>query len=152
MKTFKQGIYQPKNPEKYFHSNSKMNENTGFPVYRSSWELKFFRYCDLSQDVQKWCSEPFGIEYISPLDNRIHKYYPDFFILRNNKKYLIEIKPKSQAFKPRNAYDKQAQSVNIAKWSAARELCKLHDIEFLILTEDEIGIRKGTKKLKDSIK
>ena len=150
-KNFKQGTYIPKNPEKYIHSNSKMNENSKYPVYRSSWELKFFRYCDLKDSIKLWTSEPFGIEYISPLDNRIHRYYPDFFIIYNDKKILIEIKPKSQTLNPKSAYDKQQHAVNMAKWSAAKAVCDSKGIEFLVLTEDEIGMRKGSKKISKTL-
>lgn len=147
MRDFKQGTYIPKNPEKYIHPKSKMNESSKYPIYRSSWELKFFRYCDLKPEITLWTSEPFGIEYISPLDNKIHKYYPDFFIIYNNKKLLIEIKPKSQTFNPKSAYDKQQHSVNMAKWSAAKALCDSRGIEFLVLTESELGLKRGSAKI-----
>ena len=146
-KTFKQGIYAPKNPSKYFHSSSKMNEGSFLPIYRSSWELKFFRYCDLTPEIVAWSSEPFGIEYISPIDNRIHRYYPDFFIMYKDKKMLIEIKPKSQAYSPKSAYDKQAHAINMAKWSAAKTFCDSKGIEFCIITENELSIGKGSRKI-----
>ena len=51
---FKQGVYKPVN-----------NKYTGksYPKYRSSWELKFFRWCDLNQNVVSWNSENVIIPY-----------------------------------------------------------------------------------------
>ena len=43
---------------------------------------------------------------MSPIDNRVHKYFPDFYIkVREStgqvKKYVIEIKPKKQCIEPK---------------------------------------------------
>lgn len=145
-KTFKQGIYKPQNPEKYYHAKSRMNENSQYPVYRSSWELKFFKYCDLTPEIKAWSSEPFAVEYIHPGDNKIHRYYPDFFILYGDRKMLIEIKPKCQTTAARSSYDKAQQVINNAKWAAARALCANKGIDFVILTEKELGIGKRQRK------
>ena len=53
-----------------------------------------------------WASEEFCIPYISPLDNKRHRYYPDFLIQVKEadgklKKYVIEIKPKKQTVEPK---------------------------------------------------
>ena len=58
-------------------------------------------YCDLTEAVNEWQSEEFWIPYISPVDNRMHRYYPDFFIKYTDKygtqrHQVIEIKPKKQ--------------------------------------------------------
>ena len=57
------------------------------------------RYCDKNSNILEWGSEEIIIPYRSPLDQRIHRYFPDFYIkVRDNsgkvKKYVIEIKPK----------------------------------------------------------
>ena len=36
--------------------------------------------CDLNPDVLKWGSEETVIPYVSPLDNKIHRYFVDFYI------------------------------------------------------------------------
>ena len=49
------------------------------------------RYCDLNESVYQWQSEEIIIPYKSPIDNRIHRYFPDFFIKytdRNGKKKI----------------------------------------------------------------
>ena len=146
-KKFKQGIYKPQNPEKYYHSNTYMNEGSEYPIYRSSWELKFFKYCDLTPEIEKWSSEPFAIKYIHPQDNKVHRYYPDYLILRNGKKILVEIKPKCQAISPHSQYDKGQFAINQAKWNAAQEFCKANNMQFIVLTEKELGIGGQKRKI-----
>ena len=86
--------YSPSFPKKY-----KGNPNN--IICRSSWERKFCRYCDLNENILEWGSEEFFIPYISPLDKRVHKYFPDFII---NMKLLyhkdIKNSTKSQKRKP----------------------------------------------------
>ena len=96
-------------------------------------------------------SEEIAIPYISPVDNKPHRYYPDFLAeikTRDSKiqKYLIEVKPYKQT-KPPNAKSRKTKTyhinmktyaVNAAKWKAARELCEDNDWKFTLLTEKEI--------------
>eukprot|EP01047_Picozoa_sp_COSAG01_P106055 COSAG01_NODE_35203_length_535_cov_1.513761_1_plen_77_part_10 len=72
-KKYRQGRYKPINREKYVDSSD--------PVYRSSWELKFFKWADSNNRVLKWGSESIIVPYISPLDGRVHRYFVDNFIL-----------------------------------------------------------------------
>jgi hypothetical protein len=139
--------YKPSNPEKY-----KGNYNN--IICRSSWERKFCRWCDLNENVISWGSEEFFIPYVSPIDNKVHRYYPDFIIQvkesnGKNKTYLIEVKPKKQTLPPVKKskvtknfiYETKTYAVNQAKWKAAKEWCDDRLIEFKIITEDELGIR-----------
>ena len=101
-----------------------------------------------------WASEEFSIPYLSPKDNRVHKYFPDYLIKvkeKNNriKSYVVEVKPKKQTLPPKKRknitksyiYECQTYAVNQAKWAAASEFCKDNRIEFKIVTEDELGIK-----------
>ena len=139
--------YKPSNPEKY-----KGNYNN--IICRSSWERKFCRWCDLNENVISWGSEEFFIPYVSPIDNKVHRYYPDFIIQvkesnGKNKTYLIEVKQKKQTLPPVKKskvtknfiYETKTYAVNQAKWKAAKEWCDDRLIEFKIITEDELGIR-----------
>ena len=88
------GKYRPKNLKKYLGKIDTI-------VYRSSWEKKFMIYCDNNPSIIQWASEEISIPYVSPLDNKIHRYYPDFFLKvkqKNNavKNMIIEIKPLKQ--------------------------------------------------------
>ena len=141
-----QGTFTPKHPEKYVGK---------YPIiYRSEWERKFMSYCDEHPDIIKWYSE-IEIKYLYSLDNKYHRYYVDFYIetIDNNKK-LIEIKPYKETIPPvaPKVKNKKAQSrflsetiswiKNQDKWNAARELCKKNKMEFLILDEYKLGIKK----------
>ena len=139
--------YKPSFPKKY-----KGNPNN--IICRSSWERRFCKWCDLNDSILEWGSEEFYIPYLSPIDNRVHKYFPDFIVkLRENsgriKTYVIEVKPKKQTRPPKPGkkktksyiYEATEYAKNQAKWKAAVEFCKDHMIEFKIITEDELGIK-----------
>ena len=141
------GKYQPRFPSKYKGNPTKI-------IFRSLWERKFMRYCDFSNNILEWASEEISIPYRSPIDRRIHKYFPDFYIKvqesnGKTKKYLIEIKPKRQTQPPvkktsKKAYIYEAHEYakNQAKWKMAKEFCKDRLWEFKVMTEKELGIVK----------
>lgn len=144
---YKQGIYAPKNKEKYIGSKT--------PRYLSSWELKFFRWCDGNPNVLQWSSESVIIPYISPVDNRPHRYMVDNVVKIKEgntvTKYLIEIKPKKQTLRPTShgnkkqstiLYENSTYMVNVAKWTAAEKWCKKRGYKFQILTEDHLFTSK----------
>ena len=142
------GKYQPNNPLKY-------RGNFRNIIYRSLWELKFMKYCDSNQNILEWGSEEFWLPYRSPLDNKVHRYFPDFYIkVRENngmvKKYVIEIKPKKQCIEPKPQkkktrtyiYEVREYAKNQAKWKAAEEYCLDRGLQFKVLTENELGITR----------
>ena len=143
---FRQGVYKPKNINKYV--------GKGNPVYRSGWELKFFRWCDDNVNVVEWASESIIIPYVSPLDGKVHRYYTDGVVALKEgdaiTKYIIEIKPSSQVLPPKPGKKRKSTMVyensrwvqNQAKWSAAREWCQKKNYSFKILTETELGLNK----------
>jgi hypothetical protein len=143
---FKQGLFKPKNKEKYIGKED--------PVYRSGWELKFFRWADDNPNVVEWASEAIVIPYVSPIDRKVHRYYTDgvVAIKEDNiiKKYIIEIKPSAQTVLPVKGrkrmstmiYETARYAQNQAKWDAARKYATKHGYDFIILTEKELGIDK----------
>ena len=138
------GRYIPSKPRKYKGDPSNI-------IYRSLWERKFMVYCDRNDAILEWCSEEIIIPYKSPLDGRIHRYFPDFYVKVKQsdgtiKKMIIEVKPKKQCKPPvgkkkTKYYIKEVQTwgVNKAKWEYALEWCKDRNMEFKILTEDHLG-------------
>jgi hypothetical protein len=140
------GKYIPSNPKKYKGNSSQV-------IYRSLWERKVMVYCDRNDKVIEWGSEEVIIPYRSPWDGRIHRYFPDFYMKveqksGNVKKFLIEVKPKSQCKSPvknpkrktRNWYKQvKAWGINQAKWKSAEKWCKDKGMEFKILTEDHLN-------------
>jgi hypothetical protein len=135
---FAQGKFIPKNPEKYIGNS--------MPIFRSSWEWSFMRFCDLNESVQQWASESIKIPYRCPITDRATIYVPDFLIQyvdKANKIHveLIEIKPANQTLFEKVGRSKRNQieyARNLAKWSAAREFCKAKGIMFRVLNETDL--------------
>ncbi len=141
------GKYKPLRPYKYKGDPTKI-------IYRSLWERKFMQYCDGNMNILEWGSEEMYVWYKSPIDNRAHRYFPDFYIkVKENtgkiRKYIIEVKPKKQTKAPpkpkkqTKTYLREAfeYAKNKAKWKAANEWCIDRGFEFKILTEIELGIK-----------
>ena len=138
--------YRPSFPNKY-----KGNANN--IICRSNWERKFCKWCDSNPNILEWGSEEFFIPYLSPTDNRVHRYFPDFIIKVKEsngqiKRYVIEVKPKKQTLQPKAPKRKTPRYlsevstyiINQAKWEAAREWCADRRLEFLILTEEHLNV------------
>ena len=138
MGKFAQGKYQVKNLEKYLG-----NKN---PLYRSSWEFQFMKFCDEHPAILKWASEAIKIPYKNPFTGKYTIYVPDFFInyidaQGKTHTELIEVKPKSQMTMEnakRNTRDQAHVVLNAAKWEAARAWSKQNGVTFRIVTEDDI--------------
>jgi len=108
-------------------------------------------YCDNNKDIVEWGSEELIVPYISPLDRKRHRYFPDFYIkTKNGDKFMVEIKPKKYTKPPKPTkritkafmHETKEWSRNRAKWAAAQEICKQHGWKFLIITEDHLQVTK----------
>jgi len=145
MNTLK-GKFIPRNVSKYRGDYRNI-------IYRSSWELKFMKYCDLNNSILEWGSEEIIIPYRSPLDNKVHRYFVDFYIKVKDvdgkiQKYLIEVKPKRQTREPKvqqrmtkkYIYEVTEYAKNQAKWNAAKEFCEDRNYKFMLITEDELKV------------
>ena len=141
------GKYQPSYPKKYKGDHTNI-------VYCSLWERKFMVYCDKNENILEWGSEEVIVPYRSPIDNRYHRYFPDFYIkVRESTgkitKMIVEIKPYKQCIEPKvqkkktkgYIYEVMEYAKNQAKWSAAKEWCLDRGYEFKVLTENELGIK-----------
>lgn len=141
------GRFRPKQPEKYAGDPTNI-------VYRSLWELRLMRYFDQHPSVLMWGSEELAIPYISPADNRVHRYYPDFIVKMRERggdvtTTLIEVKPYSQTIEPkknpshprRYLNEVITYGINQAKWKAAKEFCSDRLWNFRVMTEREIGVK-----------
>ena len=138
------GRYKPTNIKKYKGDYRNI-------IYRSLWERKFMVYCDTNENILEWGSEELVIPYKSPLDNKWHRYFPDFFIKYRDSKgnirgSIIEIKPKRFCEAPKvqsrrtkkYLYEVTEYAKNQAKWEAAKEFCEDRRYEFKVLTEDDL--------------
>tara|TARA_R110000824_G_scaffold170428_1_gene347767 strand:- start:141 stop:581 length:441 start_codon:yes stop_codon:yes gene_type:complete len=136
--------YKPENPTKYIGNPNNI-------ICRSLWERKMCKYLDRNKNVIKWASEELSIPYRSPIDKKLHKYYPDFIAeIKENgnsvQTYLIEVKPDKQTKPPikkkkiTKTYHMNMRTflVNEAKWEAAEKFCSDNDWKFTILTEKQL--------------
>lgn len=150
---YNQGVYKIKNISKYAGDPTKC-------VYRSGWEKKVFRFFDNDPKTVKWGAEPFSINYLSPKDNKIHRYFPDIIVATKTKTKgivitLIEVKPLAQTMEPiatqgkkkeRLLQEQMTYEINKAKWEAAKEVCKKKGWQFKIMTEQEINPNGKAKR------
>ena len=140
------GKFKPSNTNKYKGDPTNI-------IYRSLWERKFMVWCDNNENVLEWGSEEIIIPYRSPVDNRVHRYFPDFYVKTRTRagklsKNIIEVKPFVQTQEPKRKkritkkYLSEVKTfvINDAKWKAADEYCKDRRMNFIILTEKELKV------------
>tara|TARA_B100000378_G_scaffold10668_1_gene8966 strand:+ start:124 stop:597 length:474 start_codon:yes stop_codon:yes gene_type:complete len=151
--SLKQGKFKPKHYKKYKGDPTDI-------FYRSGWELKFMNWCDQDKKVVSWSSEEIVIPYKCPTDNRVHRYFPDFWVKVKEKnvikEYLVEVKPLKQTMEPKPQKRQTKRYItevltyakNDAKWRAAKEYCLDRGIEFRIITERELRINYPAPRTK----
>ena len=139
------GKFKVKNPQKYIGDSTNV-------IYRSLMELNFMKWCERSEKVLKWNSEEVVIPYISPMDKKRHRYFPDFLIQTNKGWTLIEVKPLIQTkppkkiliekvtLKKKRRYVKAVKTwlINEAKWNAAKKVCEVNGWKFELMTEKQL--------------
>ena len=143
MSKFYQHKFTPKNPKKYKGDVTKI-------FYRSSWECRVMSWLDNTEEILEWASEEIIIRYVSPIDNSVHRYFPDFWVRMKTdngiKTYILEVKPYKQTRPPKPPKKKSLKYINevstylinMAKFDAAKTWCEEKNIEFKILTEKDI--------------
>jgi len=140
------GRFVPERPQKYKGNSRNI-------VYRSMWERKVMSSLDRNDNVLEWASEEIVIPYESPLDGKLHRYYPDFWIKvqqgPKTKEFIIELKPSKQLKAPKAnpkrktkgyLYEVREWGRNNAKWKAAKAYCDKKEMDFLIWTEKDLGL------------
>ena len=78
------GFFKPKNRKKYLGNSSNI-------IYRSRWELRLMSWLDDNPNIVEWASEEFFIRYLSPVDNKYHRYFPDFWVKKKNREGKVDI-------------------------------------------------------------
>jgi hypothetical protein len=139
------GRFLPQNPQKYAGDANNI-------IWRSTWEKRVMEWLDRSENVVYWASEELVIKYYSPIDNKIHRYFPDFTVKIKKKDgtvmtHVLEVKPEYQTKQPvmkrktkRFLEEQVTFIVNQSKWKAATEFCKDRGWVFQIVTEKDLGI------------
>ena len=139
------GYFKPKNVNKYRGDPTNI-------IYRSRWELKFLAYLDANPEIVQYASEEFFIPYFSPIDQKYHRYFPDFWFKKSNgENVVVEIKPLRQTQPPDKGNKKEKTYltevtqyiINKSKWEAAEKYCnnKNPPWKFILITEKELDIK-----------
>lgn len=143
-KKYASDIYTPTNPEKYVGPT--------LPRYRSSWELTLFRLADRHPNVVSWASEPIKIPYMNPLTRKASIYIPDMLLVYVDKhgtqhQEIIEVKPAKETLlsEAKTKGDKMRYALNMAKWQAAGNYCKKHNLKFRVINENQLFGKKKKK-------
>lgn len=143
---FKQGYFDVTKSLKY--------QNPTEPcIYRSSYEFKFMHWCEVSDIVARWSSEPFSIKYLCLNTGKQRNYYIDFTVTTTKPEvWLIEVKPvhevtEAERFgnkwqrlqnlkeKRRFADANKRAAKNWSKWQHAQKVCNDRGWRFIIVTE-----------------
>lgn len=90
------------------HVSSKTGQEC---YYRSSWELQYMQLLDADETVVTWEHEFTSIQY--ELNNKSHRYVPDFHVVRSRGHSLVEVKPQAL----------RETAMNVAKRQAAKTYC-----------------------------
>ena len=146
MTKYHQGRYTPNNKDKYKGDITNI-------IWRSSWELRFLRWCDTNPSVLEYSSEETVIPYRCGTDGKIHRYFCDFRIKvkasnGDIRTYLVEVKPYKETLPPKTQGKKTRRYLqesftyikNQSKWEAARQYCADRNWHFIIITEKELGL------------
>ena len=67
------GIFRPTNPNKYVGDHKNI-------IWRSTWECRVMTWLDKNPNIVSWASEEVIVPYISPVDGKWHRYFPDFLV------------------------------------------------------------------------
>ena len=115
--------------------------NTDY-VFRSTYEFAYWYMLENDNTVESFVVEPFSLPYLSPKDNKMHRYIPDVLILyKSGDLELVEIKPKAMIY----------SSVVQRKASAARAYIlrnKMGAIFKFVTEEDIVNTAKDYSKIK----
>ena len=144
------GLYNVKNREKYIGDADAV-------VCRSSWEYRFCSYCDNNEDIVKWSSEheSLCVDYYSPIDKKMHKYWVDFYVkvrrVDRFEEWMLEVKPQREYHQERKpvlegnvtgkklaTYNRELKTwiINQAKFKAAKDFAEKRGIKFGVVDED----------------
>lgn len=157
---YKTGLFLPKNINKYIGSTQNI-------IFRSEYELIFFRELDCDPMVIRWKSEPeeICIKYMCSTKKKVRTYFPDVYVEKMIggvlKKLIVEIKPKTKLKAPKlpsnNVADRtkamktyrynMLEFLNIIdKKKYADSFAKSRGMEYIFITEDTIKPLKKVHK------
>lgn len=105
-------------------------------------------WLDINEKIKAWSSESVVVPYVSPLDNKVHRYIIDFMIETTEGALLVEVKPQKECLPPKNGKGRKRHIVeseaitfakNSAKWKAAEQYANSMGYTFQVW--DEVTLR-----------
>jgi hypothetical protein len=143
--SYNQGLFKPKNPEKYIGDVNNIQ-------YRSGWELTVMQKFDNSPSIIAWNSEELIIPYNDRATGKLRRYFPDFVIKKRGpdgkiEVIVIEVKPYAQSIPPTKTGKKTDRryltevktfATNASKWESAQRFCAAKGWRFVVITEKDI--------------
>lgn len=95
--------------------------------FRSGYEESVYKILESMNTVNTYAVEPIEVPYF--FNGKSKRYFPDLIVFFTDGHVEVwEIKPKTQKLCP----------VNLAKWNACKEYCRLRNWNFEVITETEI--------------
>ena len=143
---FKQGYFDVSKSLKYIQNGEPC-------IYRSGYEFKFMLWCESTEYISKWSSEPYPIPYTCLVTGKQRKYWIDFHVDTNKpEKWLIEVKPGKEvadiekfgrilnsltdtAPQKKWILSNQSAAKNWSKWLHAKKFSANNGCRFIIVTE-----------------
>ena len=102
-------------------------KNNTIIEFESSLERDFIFLLEYNTKVKKYFEQPIIINFY--FEDKLKSYVPDFFVeFENGEKQLIEIKYKKDL----------KDALNLKKFEEAKAFCKQNNIDFKVLTEEDI--------------
>jgi TnsA endonuclease N terminal len=104
--------------------------------YESHLERDYIYFLEIDPDVISYTGQPFKLNYY--LNGKLLRYTPDFFVERRTKKQVVEVKPS----------DKAQSEKYLALFNKVAPICREHDWEFLVVTNEMIRVEPRLSNIK----
>lgn len=104
--------------------------------WESQLERDYIYLLEIDPTVIEYYGQPFKIRF--QIGKKMHIYTPDFFVVRKDKKQMIEIKPEKRINDPKNQ--------NI--FSSIKPICLQHGYEFKVITDKTIRLQPRLNNIK----
>ncbi len=106
----------------------------GFVFSDKIIDLPLYNF-DENPSIIWWASEEMFVKYVSPIDKRVHRYFPDF-VVRLKKKdgkeatMMLEVKPEKQTKPPKQSRRTRKMLAEVATYAINQEKISWHCLQF----------------------
>ncbi|HEV2881376.1 MAG TPA: TnsA endonuclease N-terminal domain-containing protein [Pyrinomonadaceae bacterium] len=104
--------------------------------WESPLERDYIYLLEFDPDVMSYEEQPLHIEYY--IDGKKHRYTPDFFVRRADKRIVVEVKPEEEAFKEKYQH----------LFRTASYICARNGYEFVVVTNTMIRVQPQLDNIK----